>query len=388
MTSAPLDRDLEEHVAELAARIRESAEKGSRLVIRGSSSKDFYGNETEGMPLDVRGLCGPLQHEPSELVVTVATGTTLLELENALASANQMLAFEPPHFGPQATVGGCVAAGLCGPRRIASGYAGGALRDHMLGAKLLDGRGNLLSFGGKVIKNVAGYDVARLLVGSLGILGVLIEVSLKVVPRPATETTLSLEYNQAAALRCFGDWNLQPWPISASAWTEGRLFLRLSGAVAAVEAARREIGGDVLDDAEAGDFWKSVREQTAAWFKLEPDETLWRLSLPASAPALDLRVEQTDPVFLEWHGMQRWLRARDFDRTNLRAQVHRLGGHVTRFRRGSLRYAEPPTASPTDARQDPAFEPLAPALSAIHRRLKAEFDPHGIFNFNRLQPNL
>lgn len=370
-------------MAELAARIRESAEQGSRLVIHGSGSKDFYGNATEGMPLDVRSLRGPMRHEPSELVVTVAAGTTLVELENALSSADQMLAFEPPYFGPQATVGGCVAAGLCGPRRIAAGYAGGALRDHMLGAKLLDGRGNLLSFGGKVIKNVAGYDVARLLVGSLGILGVLIEVSLKVVPRPATETTLSLECNQTTALQCFGDWNLKPWPISASAWTEGRLFLRLSGAVAAVQTACREIGGDVLDDAEAGNFWKSVREQTAAWFKLEPGETLWRLSLPASASALELRVEQPDPMFLEWHGMQRWLKAREIDRIVLRAQVHQLGGHLTRFRHGPPRAAYPP-----DVRQDPAFEPLAPALSAIHRRLKAEFDPHGIFNFNRLQPNL
>jgi len=379
MTEMQLDAELESRVAELSASIRESAASGTKLAICGSGSKDFYGNAMIGMPLDVRGLNGPLRHEPSELVVTAAAGTSLLELEETLSSANQMLAFEPPHFGSQATVGGCVAAGLCGPRRIATGYAGGALRDHVLGAKLLDGRGNLLSFGGTVIKNVAGYDVARLLAGSLGILGVLVEVSLKVVPRPTAEITLAIECDEVAALKYFGDWNLQSWPISASSWNDGRLLLRLSGATTAVRMATRAIGGDLLDEQTAANFWRGVREQTDSWFALTPEETLWRVSLPAGAPTLDPRKRQSESIFLEWHGMQRWIKTRDRSHTSLREQAHGFGGYVTRFRCG--------VAPDPDSRQIPAFEALSPALQAIHQRLKAEFDPSGIFNYNRLQPN-
>lgn len=379
MTQIQLDADLESRVAELSASIRDAAASSTKLAICGSGSKDFYGNAMIGIPLDVRNLKGPLQHEPRELVVTAAAGTSLLELEETLSSANQMLAFEPPHFGPQATVGGCVAAGLCGPRRIATGYAGGALRDHVLGAKLLDGRGNLLSFGGTVIKNVAGYDAARLLAGSLGILGVLVEVSLKVVPRATAEITLAVECDEVTALKYFGDWNLRPWPISASSWNDGWLLLRLSGATTAVRTARRAIGGDLLDEQTAANFWRGIREQTNSWFKLAPDETLWRVSLPAGAPALDPRKRQSESIFLEWHGMQRWIKTQHRSHMSLREQARDFGGYITRFRCG--------VAPDPDSRHVPAFETLSPALHAIHQRLKAEFDPSGIFNFNRLQPN-
>jgi len=369
--------------AEVAEVLRHATAHGLAVRVRGGGTKPEWGPAPTRVDaiLSTERLARVIDHAPGDMTCVAEAGLRLADLQAAIADVTthrQRLMLDPPGRA-EATLGGVLATAAAGPRRVRYGTP----RDLVIGARYVTGDGLAAKTGGRVVKNVAGYDVARLLVGSLGILGVLIEVSLKVVPRPATETTLSLECNQTTALQCFGDWNLKPWPISASAWTEGRLFLRLSGAVAAVQTACREIGGDVLDDAEAGNFWKSVREQTAAWFKLEPGETLWRLSLPASAPALELRVERPDPMFLEWHGMQRWLKAQEIDRTDLRAQVHQLGGHLTRFRHGPPRAAHPP-----DARQGPAFEPLAPALSAIHRRLKAEFDPHGIFNFNRLQPNL
>ena len=372
-------------LAQVAEQIRDAAAAQRPLYIQGGGSKVFFGNAAVGDLLDVRNLRADPRHEPAELVVTVGAGTPLAELEDLLAGAGQMLAFEPPRFGPAATVGGCVAAGLCGPRRIASGYAGGQLRDHVLGAKLLDGRGNLLSFGGTVIKNVAGYDVARLLAGSLGILGVIVEVSLKVVPRPAAEATIMLECDADEALRRCGDLGIEPWPVSASAWIDGRLYLRLSGASAAVAAARREIGGESVTSGVADDLWMRLREQRLEFFELAADDTLWRLSLPAGAPARlpsDAVRGVGDAVLLEWHGMQRWVKTRhDRDAAvaarfagDLREAARRFGGHATRFR--------------GDEASGHAFEPLAPAVLAIHRRLKREFDPAGIFNRGRLQPQI
>ena len=375
----------ESALAQIAEHIRAAAAAQRPLCIQGGGSKLFFGNAAVGDVLDVRDLRADPRHEPAELVVTVAAGTPLAEIEALLAEAGQMLAFEPPRFGPAATVGGCVAAGLCGPRRIASGYAGGVLRDHVLGAKLLDGRGNLLSFGGTVIKNVAGYDVARLLAGSLGILGVIVEVSLKVVPRPADEATVMLECGMDEALRRCGDLGIEPWPVSASAWIDGRLYLRLSGASAAVAAARRAIGGETVTLRAADDLWLRLREQRLDFFELAADETLWRLSLPAGAPAgpgAGAASVGQGPLLFECHGMQRWLKTRHGGdaavagrfAADMRQAARRLGGHATRFR--------------GDHVSGPAFEPLAPALLAIHQRLKREFDPACVFNRGRLQPQI
>lgn len=365
-------------IAALAERILDAAAARRPLVIRGGGSKDFFGNPATGERLETHTLQAPPRHEPAELVVTVAAGTPLAELEALLAGAGQMLAFEPPHFGAAATVGGAVAAGLCGPRRIAAGHAGGALRDQVLGAKLLDGRGQLLAFGGTVIKNVAGYDVARVLAGSLGVLGVLVEVSLRVVPRPAAECSVMLECNADEALRRFGELGLQPWPVSASAWFDGRLWLRLSGAIAAVQQARRALGGELLDAEAAADFWMRLREHRHEFFELASDQSLWRLALPAGSP-----VFAETPCLLEWHGMQRWLKWPPVDdgggaattvgaAAPLRSWAGGQGGHATRFR--------------GEAFGDPVFAPLAPAVLEIHRRLKREFDPAGVFNRGRLQP--
>ena len=256
------------------------------LRIRGGGTKDFYGNALEGEVLDTRGHAGIVDYEPSELVVTARCGTPLSELHEVLAKQGQFLPFEPPSFGPAATLGGCIAAGLSGPRRASAG----SVRDFVLGATILDGRGQLLAFGGRVMKNVAGYDVSRLLAGSLGTLGLILEVSLKVLPRPATELTLTLELPQAKALESMNRWAGMPLPISASAWHDGELSLRLSGAPSAIRAAAARITGETVAAAQATLFWDGVREQTSEFFA--GDVPLWRLSLPSNAPVVDLPGEQ------------------------------------------------------------------------------------------------
>ena len=274
---------MEPAIRALCERVRTAAAAGQALRIRGGGTKDFYGNSPVGELLELQELRGVVAYEPSELVVTARGGTPLAQLEQLLADQQQMLAFEPPHFGAAATVGGCVAAGLAGPRRAANGYARGGVRDFLLGAKLIDGRGQLLAFGGTVMKNVAGFDVARLLAGSLGILGVIAEVSVKVLPMPAAQKTLRFALNEAAALTQLQNWQMLPLPISASCWLDGQLTIRLSGARAAVAAARSNLGGELLD--EVG-FWTDVREQQLDYFG--GNSPLWRISLPATAPALNL----------------------------------------------------------------------------------------------------
>ena len=348
----------------LVERVLSAAADGTPLRLRGGGTKDFYGNLPRGEVLSTRALAGVVAYEPSELVVTVRSGTPLAELEALIAERGQMLAFEPPHFGEGATVGGCVAAGLAGPRRASAGTNYGGVRDSVLGARLLDGRGQVLSFGGTVMKNVAGYDVARVLAGSLGILGILVEVSLKVLPRPAVETTLRFELTEAAALTRLNEWGGKPLPISASAWSAGRLLLRLSGAPAALQAARDSLGGEEVDGAP---IWLEIREQRHPFFG--PDAPLWRISLPSTAAPLGLGDEQ----LIEWGGALRWLRS-NLPTAQVRARAAALGGHATLFRGGD--------------RSQGVFTPLPPALAVIHRRLKSEFDPAGIFNPGRMYAEL
>ena len=353
-------------LAEWADRVRAASGRREPLCIRAGGSKHFYGNAPRGEIFDPRAWRGVESHEPSELVLTARAGTPLAEIESQLAARGQMLAFEPPHFGPEATLGGCIAAGLSGPRRAAAGYTYGSLRDAVLGARLLDGQGRLLRFGGTVIKNVAGYDVARLLAGSLGILGVLIDVSLKVLPLPAMERTLRFEMPERQALETLQQWGAQPLPLSASCWLERALWLRLSGAAPAVEAGVRALGGESIDTDAAGRFWREVREQQHAWFAGEAP--LWRVSLPGAAEPLDLDA----PQLIEWGGALRWLRG-SMPAEQIRERARRLGGHATLFRGGD---------------HHDVFTPLSAPLLAIHRRLKQEFDPAGIFNPGRMYAEL
>jgi glycolate oxidase FAD binding subunit len=340
-------------------RIRDAAARRSPLRLRGGGTKDFYGNEARGELLDTRGYAGIVAYEPTELVITARCGTPLAEVERILGEEGQCLPFEPPHFGAAATFGGCIAAGLSGPRRASAG----ALRDFVLGARIVDGSGRDLRFGGQVMKNVAGYDVSRLLAGSLGTLGLIVEASLKVLPRPATEETLRLEMPQDRALETMGRWAGQPLPLSASAWHEGALLVRLSGAAAAVRAAAAKIGGEPVREPP----WDAIREHRHPFF--EGDAPLWRIALPPVAPPLPAAGAQ----MVEWGGGLRWLRSSEAAET-LREEARRAGGHATLFR------AREKAAG--------AFAPLAPALARLHRSLKATFDPAGILNPGRLYPEL
>lgn len=354
-------------IAALQERIARAHAQGEPLRIVGGDTKAFYGREAAGETVFTGGLTGIVEYEPSELVITAMAGTLLEEIEAALAERGQMLAFEPPHFGAGATLGGTIACGFSGPRRP---YAGSA-RDFVLGLRCLNGKGELLRFGGQVMKNVAGYDVSRLACGSLGILGPILEVSLKVLPLPAAEASLRLPIDEAGALRAVNEWGGQPLPLSASAWCEGVLSLRLSGAAAAVEAAvarfEREHGTARLDPAQARAYWAGVREQTDAFF--DGAQPLWRLSLPATAPVVDLPGAR----MFEWGGALRWLRS-DASAETVRAAVSRLGGTATLFRGGD--------------RAAGVFHPLAPINAALQRRLKDAFDPARIFNPGRMYPDL
>ena len=341
-----------------AARIRDAAQNRRPLRVRGGGTKDFYGETPRGDILDTRACTGIVDYEPSELVVTALCGTPLAALESALGANGQMLAFEPPHFGAGATLGGCVAAGLSGPRRASAG----ALRDFVLGARIIDGQGRLLSFGGRVMKNVAGYDVARLLAGSLGTLGVIVEVSLKVLPKPVEECTLRLEMPESRAIEAMNRWAGQPLPISATAWQGGVLTVRLSGAASALHEAASRLGGERTDGATQA-FWEGIREQTDAFFS--GADPLWRVSVPTMAAPLTLHGAQ----LIEWNGGLRWLRT-NATAAEVRDAAQKAGGHATIFR-GSDRSAG-------------VFSSLSPAAARLQRELKAVFDPAGILNPGRL----
>ncbi len=354
----------------LIDQVKSAVEAARTLDIRGGNTKAFYGEPARGEVLDTTPLAGISSYEPTELVVTARCGTGLAELESALAERGQCLAFEPPHFGPGGTVGGMVAAGLSGPSRAAVG----SVRDFVLGASLLNGRGEVLSFGGQVMKNVAGYDVSRLLAGSMGTLGVILEVSLKVLPVAPASATLRFELDEASAIRRMNEWAGQPWPINASAWWNGMLVIRLRGALAAVNAAIAKLGGELIEAEVGTQFWQGLRHHSDEFFEhaveaVKGGAALWRLSLPSTTPPLALHGE----TLIEWGGAQRWV-VTPQSAASLREIVQKVGGHATLFR----------------ARDKSAgvFAPLAPALMRIHAELKTSFDPAGVFNPGRLYPGL
>ncbi|MEX8516995.1 MAG: glycolate oxidase subunit GlcE [Leptothrix sp. (in: b-proteobacteria)] len=369
----------------LLEQIRAALAQCTPLEIRGHGSKDFLRPGAPapcGRPLDMTELCGISAYEPTELVVTVRAGTPLLELEAALAEQGQFLAFEPPRFTGRdgqlgGTVGGMVAAGLAGPSRACVG----SVRDFVLGASMINGRAELLSFGGQVMKNVAGYDLSRLLAGSQGVLGVICEVSLKVLPQPVATATLRFALSQVEALEYLRRWSRQALPLNASVWLDGQLLLRLSGARAAVEAARQALGGDTLPADVAAAFWDSVRDQRHAFFtaaqqslhqpdtQRQPGLRLWRVSVPPHAPALALPGDW----LIEWSGGLRWLLSSAAPE-QVRAAAAQAGGHASVYR------------SRVAAERQPAA--LAPVLERLHRQIKDAFDPHHLFNPGRLVQGL
>lgn len=348
----------------LQEQVRAAAAAGQPLEIRGQGTKQFLGRTPRGQPLCVSSHRGILNYQPKELVVTARAGTPLAQLEAALAEQGQMLAFEPPHFGPGATLGGTIACGLSGPSRAALGAA----RDFVLGARLVNGRGEVLRLGGEVMKNVAGYDVPRLMVGAFGTLGVLLDVSLKVLPVPATSRTVFQECRVAEAIARLTEWARRPLPITASCHDGERLFARLSGAAGGVAAAAAEIGGEPLGDDEAATLWRTrLREQGHSFFA--DDGPLWRLALPAATPPLDLPGEW----LIEWGGAQRWLRS-PTPASRIRDAAASAQGHAALFRGGD--------------REGAVFQPLQPALLTLHRRVKQAFDPASVFNPGRLYAEL
>jgi glycolate oxidase FAD binding subunit len=374
----------------LIDRVLDAQARSTPLCIRGHGSKDFYGEAPQGERLSTLDLRGISSYEPTELVVTVRAGTPLVELEAMLAEKGQCLPFEPPRFGgldaalersgtALGTVGGMVAAGLAGPSRAAVG----SVRDHVLGLTMLNGRGEVLSFGGQVMKNVAGYDLSRLMAGSLGTLGLILEVSLKVLPVATATTTLRFELDQAAALAQVNAWGREPLPINASCWYRGQLWLRLRGAAAAVQSASADLtqrlGGHGVDGSTAHEFWLGLRDHTHDYFTraqaaVADGASLWRLSLPATAPALAL----PGATLVEWGGAQRWLLVEksfaSASPSQIREAAAKVGGHAVLFRA-------------TD-KSAGVFSSLPAPLAHIHRALKKSFDPAAVFNPGRLYPDL
>ena len=345
--------------------IRTAAKSKTPLFIRGGGSKDFYGNSMNRDGHDIlstTAYTGIIDYDPTELVMTARAGTSLADLETELQKQNQMLGFEPPHFGPEATLGGCVASGLSGPRRI---YVGAA-RDFVLGIRMLDGNGSNLHFGGKVIKNVAGYDISRLITGSMGTLGLILEVSIKVLPIPPFELTLRMQMKEAEAIERMNQWAGKPLPISATCFYENNLTLRLSGAESAVRAARVKLGGELISDGAV--FWNSIREQTHPFF--QSGSSLWRLSLKSNAPPLKLLGQQ----LIEWGGALRWLACSgehmDTEENIVRSESILADGNATLFR--------------SNKRSDSVFHPPGPQMIKIYQRIKEKFDPVGIFNPGRM----
>ena len=368
--------------------IHAAARQGQTLAIQGGNSKYFYGQAARSdAVLDTRAHSGIVSYEPSELVVTVRAGTPLAELEAALNAQGQCLAFEPPHFLSKgmspATVGGMVACGLAGPARANVG----GVRDHVLGVQMLNGLGEWLTFGGQVMKNVAGYDVSRVMAGSMGTLGVITDVSLKVLPQAPAEATSVYQLPQDKALAVLQRWGAQPLPLNASCWVhdtstqpaQDLLFVRLRGAVAAVESAVPRMCADVLalggqaaamDPTQAKADWSACRDQRLPYFTPPaPDLALWRLSVPQTAPVLPLPYAP----LIEWHGALRWLWAPLSAAAELRAVAAQAGGHATLFRA--------PLQAPSDMPQ--VFSPLPAVQQRIQRQLQHQFDPHGVFNTGR-----
>ncbi|MGE8190306.1 glycolate oxidase subunit GlcE [Pseudomonas sp. NPDC086278] len=344
--------------ANLLEQVNLAIENATPLRIQGANSKAFLGRIVAGEVLDTRNHCGIVSYDPTELVITARCGTPLSQLSEALDAAQQRLPCEPPSFGDGATVGGMIASGLSGPRRPWSG----SVRDFVLGTRVITGHGKHLRFGGEVMKNVAGYDLSRLMAGSFGALGVITDVSLKVLPKPRQTLSISLDMDSDRALTRLAQWGQQPLPISAACHDGQRLHLRLEGGEGSVAAAHERLGGEILHDS----YWADLNEQRLSFF--DEDQPLWRLSVPNNTPWLSLPGTQ----LIDWGGAQRWLKS-DADASFIRSTVEAVGGHATCYSHGLV---------------DSPFHPLPPALMHYHQRLKQQLDPRGIFNPARLYAEL
>ncbi|MCU7904794.1 MAG: glycolate oxidase subunit GlcE [Candidatus Thiodiazotropha sp. (ex Epidulcina cf. delphinae)] len=350
------DRDISR---QLQASVLDAHHSTRHLQLIGSGSKRFYGREAKGEILSLSAHSGIVGYEPTELVITARAGTPLEEIEQALTEKGQMLPFEPPRFSGGGTIGGAIAAGLSGPRRP----WGGAPRDLLLGIKLLDGQGRILNFGGQVMKNVAGYDLSRLMAGALGTLGILLEVSVKVLPKPPQEHTLTFYSEDHNTWTLIRDILGKAIPVTATYSRGNRHKLRLACNKHRLKRIQTECGLETVDHQE--EFWQALRDQELDFFQRKAP--LWRISLPPAA-----RLGLADETLNEWSNALRWL-VSEKPGEEIRTLVERQAGHAVLFRNGD--------------RTGERFHPLQPRVAEIQRKLKQVFDPKGIFNPGRHYPH-
>ena len=342
----------------IASQIKDAVKQKKALQLLGGNTKAFYGRSVQATPLSLTSHSGIIEYEPSELYITARCGTPLNDIEQVIGKESQMFPFEPPHFGAAATIGGTVAAGLSGPRRVSSG----AVRDSMLGAEIINGKGEYLRFGGKVMKNVAGYDASRLMCGALGTLGVLMSVTLRLLPKPQDEQTVVVTEAPSNAIQKMNTWARTPMPISATFHDGKNLYVRLAGSSSTVEKCRNSIGGELIDRSDV--FWAKIKEQAHGLFLT--DQPLWRIQVPPSTCPLDI----SGSCAMEWNGALRWY-ATGAEASTIRRIAKQAGGHACLFRGPAIKQV---------------FNPLPPALLEIHKRLKRTFDPDGILNPGKMYP--
>ncbi len=345
---------------EITSVIQDAYRQKQALVIKAGDTKNFYGRNIQAKTLSVANHTGILEYEPSELYITVKSGTPLVEIEQTITKENQIIPCESPHFGATATLGGMVASGLAGPRRVSAG----AVRDCVLGTEIVNGKGEYLRFGGKVMKNVAGYDVSRLMCGALGTLGVLMCITIRLLPKPLYEHTVVIELDSHTAIKKMNQWAATPMPITATFYDGQDLYLRLSGSLSTIEACKKEIGGKTFDQNEL--FWTSVKEQTHEFF--QTDLSLWRISVPPATGILNIPGDNV----IEWSGALRWY-VSDADEQLIRKEAEQVGGHACLFR-----------GNTTEQR----FHPLSHTSMKIHKNLKKTFDPAGILNPGKMYAEL
>lgn len=347
-----------DYSAQLQEAVRRAYKAREPLYLNaGGSKRHLSGRDCMAPELDISRHSGIVDYQPDELVLSARAGTPLQEIVTTLQEKNQCLPFEPPLFNGKSTLGGTVACNMSGPARPWAGSA----RDLVLGVNLINGKGEALSFGGQVIKNVAGYDVSRLQAGALGTLGLMTELSIKVLPLPEASTTLAFELDAKAALAAMQAYARQPKPLQGSLWVDGILYLRLCGSVAAVKHTAKQWGGDDLSDSDA--LWRRVCEMTHPFFN--GPTPLWRFSMRPTA-AVD---EHCGDWLIDWGGAQRWLRGEQ-DQTLLQKIASDAGGHVTLFSGGD--------------RSTEVRHPLNSVEQTLQQRLKESFDPAGILNPGRL----
>jgi glycolate oxidase FAD binding subunit len=352
-------KDIPEFHARLKDKVTVARTTGQPLLIQGSNSKSFYGRHCVGEPVDMTACSGVIHYDPTELVITAHAGTSIKEMEETLAREGQMLPFEPPCISETATLGGIVATGLSGPRRPYTG----SVRDYILGTRCLTGWGEILKFGGEVMKNVAGYDVSRLMTGAMGTLGIILDVSLKVLPQPKFELALCKTMTITEAMNVMCEFTGKSLCISGAAYQDGLVRFRLSGKQVAVEKAWKSLG--MQEDRDGLDYWQGLRNHTLDFFNREKGSNLWRLSVPANTSAMDIQGD----LLIDWGGAQRWYYSEQ-PAEDIWQIAESIGGHATLFRRSN------------NAKE--VFQPLSPVMHKLHQQLKQAFDPDRIMNRGRM----